>query len=418
MKYKLFFSTLISLGCLLGSELPGSAQSWTWSGAPTNQSWKSFASSADGTRLVAVTSALTTPPTPGSIYVSTNSGATWFRAVASSDVSWRAVACSADGTRMFAASSGVIGASSAPIFASADAGLTWTLTSAPSNSWQSIVSSADGTQLAAVANPNGKTAGVYTSTNSGGTWALTSAPITNWAAIASSADGTKLAAAVQGGSAIDSSGHLITWLGLIYTSTNSGVTWQTTSAPGTSWFALASSADGTRLAAIAVGGLIYTSTNSGATWRPTSAPSSAWTAIASSADGRRLVAGADSSPGPIYVSQDSGATWIPHTVPGGSFWFAAASSADGNLLLAGGFNGGIALSRSTPSPMLRIGAAYGHLSLCWPVPSATFVLQSSTTWGTGWTDVSASSLMNFTNLNYEVVVPATNSASFYRLEKR
>ena len=67
-----------------------------------------------------------------------------------------------------------------------------------------------------------------------------------------------------------------------------------TSAPNGNWQSLASSADGTTLAA-AVGGLngsgpIYISTNSGVTWTATSTPSKHWTSVAASADGTTLVA--------------------------------------------------------------------------------------------------------------------------------
>ena len=67
-----------------------------------------------------------------------------------------------------------------------------------------------------------------------------------WASVASSVDGTKLLAAVNGGS--------------IYTSTNSGVTWTQTAAPISYWSTIASSADGSKVVAVACvdGGTIYT----------------------------------------------------------------------------------------------------------------------------------------------------------------
>jgi photosystem II stability/assembly factor-like uncharacterized protein len=241
-----------------------------------------------------------------------------------------------------------------------------------------------------------------------------------WSAIASSADGTKLAAAVQGGNSIDTSGHLTTWPGFIYTSTNSGATWKQTSAPSApaiAWFSIASSADGTKLAAVIAGGLIYTSTNSGVTWKPTSAPRSYWTTIASSADGSKLVAGADAD-APIYTSVDSGHTWIPQSVLGFNYWFATAASADGNVLLAATFSGGVAVSRSVPHPALDLAAHSGNTVLSWTVPSAKFFLQYSPVCGVGWTDVTAPPQMNLTSLNYELVVSPTNLAGFYRLENR
>jgi len=109
------------------------------------------------------------------------------------------------------------------------------------------------------------------------------------AAIASSADGLRLAAAVGGGS--------------IFTSTNGGVSWtERLGVPHEIWTAIASSADGTRLAAANYSGLatIWASTNSGVSWTPTSAPMGLWVSVASSADGLRLVAGQDTEG--IYTS--------------------------------------------------------------------------------------------------------------------
>ena len=65
-----------------------------------------------------------------------------------------------------------------------------------------------------------------------------------WASIASSSDGTKLAAVVSGGQ--------------IYSSTDSGVTW-TAQESSRSWLSIASSSDGTKLAAVVDGGQIFTS---------------------------------------------------------------------------------------------------------------------------------------------------------------
>jgi hypothetical protein len=350
-----FLTCITTLAFLLCSNSHLVAQNWAWTPLPTNHNWNSIAMSADGKRVVAVTPALTSPPTDGSIYLSTNSGATWFRPLSSSNVLWQSVACSADGTKMVATARGVFRASGAPIYSSADGGLTWGLTSAPSNSWGSVASSADGLKLAAITSADtGNPKGIFVSTNSGVTWGKTSAPLTNWASIASSADGTKLAAVVQGGSAIDSTGRLISWTGLIYTSTNGGTTWHPTTSPATSWYAIASSTDGSRLAAAVFGGAIYLSTNSGVTWTRSGAPSANWTAIASSADGETLLAGADSDTAPLYTSHDSGKTWVATTVTGGLFWSAVACSADGNLLAAGTFSGGVAMSRSTPRPTLRL----------------------------------------------------------------
>jgi photosystem II stability/assembly factor-like uncharacterized protein len=76
----------------------------------------------------------------------------------------------------------------------------------------------------------------------------------------------------------------------------SAQTWTQTSAPtNENWWAVASSADGTRLAALGDNSLIWISTNSGTSWTSNiiSLPlgNGGWRSIASSADGLKLVAG-------------------------------------------------------------------------------------------------------------------------------
>src|SRR5438445_7213916 len=53
-------------------------------------------------------------------------------------------------------------------------------------------------------------------------------------------------------------------------------TWTPTSAPSRNWTWVASSADGSKLVAVAYTNGIYTSTDSGATWKETSAPAEPW----------------------------------------------------------------------------------------------------------------------------------------------
>lgn len=80
------------------------AQDWTVTSAPSEE-WRSVASSADGTTLVA--GANTYPNNYGPLVVSTNSGASWTEPIYNHGflrTNWSAVACSADGTRMLAAS--------------------------------------------------------------------------------------------------------------------------------------------------------------------------------------------------------------------------------------------------------------------------------------------------------------------------
>jgi hypothetical protein len=165
----------------------------------------------------------------------------------------------------------------------------------------------------------------------GATW--TPRPVYDrWSAVASSADGAKLVAVA--------SSDTFMAFGPIYTSTDAGATWAVRES-ARFWSAVASSADGTRLVATEGSdlyqwpGQIYTSTDSGLTWVPRES-ARLWSAVASSANGMKLVAteGAFLSqiPGQLYTSTDSGVTW---TVRGSArYWSAVASSADGTKLVA------------------------------------------------------------------------------------
>jgi parallel beta-helix repeat protein len=154
-----------------------------------------------------------------------------------------------------------------------------------------------------------------------------------WYAITSSSDGTKLAAVVQNG--------------YIYTSADSGATWtQQTGSGSRGWYAITSSSDGTKLAAVEYNGYIYTSTDSGLTWtQQTGSGSRAWNSITSSSNGTKLAATVTG--GYIYTSTDSGITWTERTASGTRNWYSITSSSDGTKLAAA--NGGEYVYTSTDS---------------------------------------------------------------------
>jgi hypothetical protein len=322
---------------------------WSQVGAPI-QSWNSIASSADGAKLAAGV-------VSGFIYTSTNAGTNWSQQIVMPYYSWSSIVSSADGTQLAALVSdgygGVFGSTTYGIYSSIDSGNHWTLDSnAPQTTWTSIACSSDGTKLAAVVYGGG----IYTSVNSGISWTCqTTAPVTNWASISSSSDGTKLAALTFGVNGSQSAAP-----GGLYTSVNSGTNWTLqTSAPVTNWTSIASSSDGTKLAAL--GGYtlvwfgaygyycsgIYTSVNSGTNWTlQTSAPLARWVSIASSADGTKLAALANG--GGIYTSANSGTNWTLQTsAPVINNWTSIASSSDGTKLAAVVSGGGIYTTTSS-----------------------------------------------------------------------
>src|SRR5882757_7926745 len=97
---KLFHSTMslawcvAVLFCVLAQSASG--QVWQQTSAPI-QDWTGVAASADATKLVAVAYS-------GSIYTSTDSGATWTQRAFTQN--WQAVASSADGVKLVAVAYG------------------------------------------------------------------------------------------------------------------------------------------------------------------------------------------------------------------------------------------------------------------------------------------------------------------------
>ena len=397
------------VGCLFTFVHHASAQNWKQSTAPTNESWRAVASSADGSRIVAAGL--------GGIHISTNSGTTWTLTSAPGGQQWSSVASSADGARLAAVVDG------GPIYISTNRGATWQSSDSPSNSWRGVACSGDGTRMVAVYGIEFSTGGIYISTNAGANWIASDSPTNGygWYSVASSADGIKLAAMMV--DALTPAGPY----GWIYTSTNAGATWTQSTRMG--WpSSLASSADGTKLVAAQgefgpLGGRILTSTNSGATWEEAGAPSGAWASVASSADGIRLVAaigGYFTGPitGPIYTATDSGATWTAGDSPTND-WVSVASSADGGKLVAAVNGGGIYTWQVTPAPMMNIALSGTNLLLSWTVPSKKFVLQQNTDLNTAnWTDVPTLPTLNFTNLRFQVTVSPSLDRQFYRLKQQ
>ena len=311
---------------ILGQQM---ATRGAWTPRDSIRNWRSVASSADGSKLVAVESG---QGAGGRIYTSTNYGVIWIPR--ESNRIWSSVASSADGSKLVAT------VTNGQIYTSTNSGITWTPRETNRN-WTSVASSDDGSKLVATVRPSGF---IYTSNNSGVTWTQRYFD-TDWRSVASSSDGNKLVAAVNGGA--------------IHTSSDSGVTW-TTSNPffNHDWNSVASSADGTKLVAAASNEHIYTSTDSGQNWTECE-EIRVWISVASSADGSKLVAAANG--GKIYTSTDSGILWTERELT--RQWVSVASSADGNRLVAlVGFNfdGGLIYTYATTTASGTLGFVVGQ----------------------------------------------------------
>jgi hypothetical protein len=288
---------------------------WTPQGLGGN--WTSVASSADGSKLVAVDAGFDL--NGGQIYTSANGGATW--TAQETNRNWRAVASSADGNKLVAVDQG------GQIHTSTDGGSTWTANENV-RQWISVASSANGSNLVAADAVGSGTGGrVYTSIDGGTSW---TAQATNrfWASVASSADGSKLVAVVNGGQ--------------IYVSTDGGAIW-TPRETNRAWWSAASSADGSKLVSVVNGGQIFTSGDGGTNWiaRETNR---LWRSVAPSSDGSKLVSVVNG--GQIFTSGDGGTNWTARENSRG--WVSVASSANGDKLVAVEYGGLIYTSSGLP----------------------------------------------------------------------
>jgi hypothetical protein len=112
------------------------------------------------------------------------------------------------------------------------------------------------------------------------------------------------------------------------------MSWTQTNAPTLSWTCVASDSTGQYLVA-GSDSAIYTSTDSGVTWDSNNnAPTNGWTCVASDSSGQYLVAGSFYY-NEIYTSTDSGVTWDSNNnAPTTDTWISVASDSTGQNLVA------------------------------------------------------------------------------------
>lgn len=191
-----------------------------------------------------------------------------------------------------------------------------------------------------------------------------------WSSVASSGDGTKLAAAI-GTAGSDQTGRI--WI-----SGNSGSNWTQAAAPNQAWPSITSSTDGSRLVASAtgvggtVGGGIWTSTNFGSNWEQTLAPITNWSSIVSSSNGTSVKAVV--SGGGIWTSADAGKTWAQSDAPN-LYWVSVASSADGVRAAA------------TAAAEISVGATGGDI---WVSTNSGSNWQQTSAVSTSWDSITSS----------------------------
>lgn len=398
-------------------------ESWQFRGPAAN--WLRVASSANGNILVATTGMQDPYNTPGAgIYVSTDSGQNWTNRNPATSHKWFSVSCSADGSKM-AAIGQVAPYTSFSVWLSSNGGETWTETSlAASSYWKDVEISADGTKIVAVSNfdNNGLDYGsIWTSENFGASWTQrTSAGSRQWSTVTVAEDGLHMAAAHIG--TLSDSG------GKVFTSSDGGLNWQLqANSPVGEWVEIASGTSGEKLIGLfgsksfPYGRSVYTSADSGANWdyqldNATFAVQQApyFSSVATSEDGTRLAA--TDANAHIWTSAQVAAPVITTISPnqgpiaGGTAVIISGSGflPDTRVLIDGRFASDVVvvnettITASTPPATIA-----GQVAVAVATRHGCTSLANAYTYGTSWLQVehpenstlSAGSILAFGNAN-------------------
>ena len=248
-------------------------------------------------------------------------------------IKWSSIASDSSGILIIASSDDT---SYGGIYLSSTSGVSWTIVSdatLPSNigntDYVAVTSNSDGLYLAVCYISTLYGNYIYTSYNSGTSWNTVTGLLTNivWTGIASDSTGQYLVACSSNAG--------------IYTSANFGASWTLSGALTLSWTGVASNSTGDVVVACATNNYIYTSYNYGATWTEVgNSTIQNWTGVASDSSGLNFVAVIDEinpGQGGIYTSPDSGVNWyMSTTITTGSPWSCVTSDSAGLNLAAGG----------------------------------------------------------------------------------
>ena len=267
----------------------------TWASvtAPGTPSWFSISVSSTGQYQSAVIYG-------GNIWRSIDYGATWASVTAPGTGNWRSISLSSTGQYQ------TVVMQSSYIWRSIDYGVTWTSVTAPGNpQWYYISVSSTG-QYQTVVVASGY---IWRSTDYGVTWASIVNPTTSDSrTISLSSTGQYQTAGVSSGSIIFSRDYGLTWSTYASYEVSPTVVVAATTSAAATWKGVSLSMSGQYQTAVIYNGLIYTSSDYGVTWTPqTTLGIKNWRTISISSSGQYQTAGVD--PGFIWRSDNYGATW-------------------------------------------------------------------------------------------------------------
>ena len=242
---------------------------------------------------------------PGYLFASHDAGDTWTQLPLASE-GWIAIATSSNGEIVYAVTYG------GQIQKSTNSGVTWSTTTSGTKNWNSLATSADGVYVYAGIDYADPYDGVYRSADSGATWSKTTLPNHISHGISVSDDGAIVYAAISGDN------------NPLRVSTDYGVTWRNARTPFAEWIvdSVAVTPDGSTVIA-AVGGDrssgpggsccsgVWKSTDTGQNWTRIFYPETYnnYPQVSISADGSVITVGTHAPNNGVFISQDSGATW-------------------------------------------------------------------------------------------------------------
>jgi hypothetical protein len=170
-------------------------------------------------------------------------------------------------------------------------------------------------------------------------------------------------------------------------------------ATGTNYVSIFSNKATSKLIAAVDQGLIYTSTNAGMTWNVITAPGSYELPLATAADGSGIYVHASIKQSPSTASA---------AVTPLSDWYTVASSEDGSKLV-------ITSSASQPAPMLNIRYSKMAVIIGWPAAHSNYTLECATDLSRGtWTAVT--NAVQVLEQENRVVLPPAMGNHFFRLK--
>jgi collagen type VII alpha len=288
------YQSAVSSGSQTGLIYLSSNYGVNWSQVfSTTNDWQSISMSSSGQYQTALAYG-------GGIYISNNYGFSW-NLISGTINTWKSISISSSGQYQTAVSSGTSGI----IYISQNYGVSWNQVNSISGDWIAVSLSSTGQYQTSLT--NGSNGQIYISNNYGVSWSTIPDLTNDWQSISMSLNGQYQTICVQ-------------YSNYIYTSNNYGVSWVPILVTNiySNFYSVSISGNGQYQTTCVngVGGLIYISTNYGLTWTSIPNMSGNWTSVAVSTNGQYQIA--SNSGYAIYISITNNNGLAGATGPAGS----------------------------------------------------------------------------------------------------